>query len=191
MQGTSRKKLLVAAAAAAAVLLMAGSAYACTVYKGKVTLTATGSGDTAEAHGKGGVHEYCSGSQTQTVDMNATNQFSLALAPTTAACGGSQLPIGTYEVRWVNMTGSNTVLNNGNAPWVYNCNVTASNVLSLGSLTVNNSGVGSGSFQTAIGGPFGTATPSNGASGAVNLCVVPGLNNPTSDSAPELALWVI
>lgn len=191
MQGNAKKKVLVGCAVSAAALLMAGTAFACTVYKGQVTLTATGSGNTATAVGKEGVHEYCSGEQAQTVDMNATNQFSVAVAATTA-CGGSQLSGGTYQVRWVNMTGSNTVLNSSYAPWAYNCNASGNNVFTLGNLTVSSTGAGSGSFSNLAGGPLGTATPPNGASGAVNLCVVPAVSNPAdTPSAPELALWVI
>lgn len=192
MQGNTKRKLLAGLAVSSAALIMASTAYACTVYRGRVTLTAVGAttNTTATAVGAPGVHGYCSGDGVQTVDMNAQNQFTLAVAPTTD-CGGSKLPSGDYEVRWVNMTTSQT-LNSSYLPWRYNCNVAASNVYKLGTISVDGAGNSTTkTFNNPSGGALGTATPANGASGAVNLCVAPANNNPTSDSAPELSLWVV
>lgn len=183
--------MFVGFAVSAAVMIMAGTAYACTVYKGKITLTATGSSNTAVAQGANGVHAYCSGEVVHTVDMNASNAFNLALAPATAACGGASLPNDTYQVRWVNMTGSQ-VLQQPYVPLAYNCNSAATNVKVLGTLvTTGGTGTASGNFSNSMGGALGAPTPPNGASGAVNLCVAPAANSVNTESAPELMLWVI
>lgn len=179
MNSKSRRGLLVGVAASAAVLILAGSAYACTEYVGKVTLTAltaTGAnGPSVFAEGAPGVHAYCAGETRQTIDMNAANQFKLAIAPASAACGGESVPAGTYDVRWV--TAEDPPTTTGYEDFVLNCNPTTAAGFTVGKITVDGSG---NSSATTV---FLGTTP-----GKVNVCVVPMASTPATnpDSAPEL-----
>lgn len=180
-----RKPCVVGFAAMVTVLAMASAAFACTKYAGKVELTATGSGDVAQADGPDfGLHEYCSGEARQTVDMDALNSFNLSVGMTTTcvAAGFSENTMpnyASYEVRWVNASGSILL---GNAR--FNCNADAVNTTVLSTTFAVSGGTGSANFTHPTGGI-----------GYVNLCLtapqaartLPGMDV----AAPELWLLVV
>lgn len=193
MRSTGRRGLLLGFMAGITVLAMAGSAFACTVYKGKVTFTANtpGSG-VAFAEGKPGLHEYCSGQARQNIAIVGT--FTVAIAPSIAgtACptGGTvdsnpnnlKVKDGMYDLLYLPV--STALPSTAN-----NCNLAGS---PIGRISVT-AGSGSGTFAMP---------PTNGPPpiGHVNFCVTPialpivygALNNGadpgTRDSAPELHL---
>lgn len=193
MRSTARRSLMLGFVAGVTVLATASSAFACTVYKGKVTFTANtpGSG-VAFAEGKPGLHEYCSGQQRQNIAIVGT--FTVAIAPSIAgtACptGGTtstdpallKVKDGMYDLLYLPVASALPSTAN-------NCNFAGS---PIGRISVTG-GSGSGTFAMP---------PTNGPSpiGHVNFCVTPialpvvygALNNGDDpqkrDSAPELHL---
>lgn len=170
----TRRSLLISSVAGVAALAMASTAYACTTYKGKVTLTASGGG-VATAEGIDGFHAYCSGDTRQNIAIAGTFRLDVAPGPT---CG-TRLADGGYNVKWLNLT-ANELGNIGPT----NCNGPA---VLMGKIQVGGgSGSGSGTFvlPQVAGGPAPI--------GHVNICVESdGGGTAFRDGAPELYLNLI
>lgn len=99
MERNIRRRLVFAASTVAVTLLLASAAFACTIFKGTMKVTApNGSSVTAVGNNSGMAH--CSVSGTATVPTgNAT--LNIQISPTVGACA-SQLSNGTYDIFWLN-----------------------------------------------------------------------------------------
>lgn len=187
---SNRRAMVQGCVAVAAVVAMSSAAFACTTYRGKVTITDSGPlssqsappSHTAVAEGAAGVHTYCSGELPQ--DVRIVGTFSLAIGSTTS-CSGSQntLGAGTYDVRVMPLPVSNPA-----DSVTANCNVNKTEpTQKVGQITVNASGVGSGT-----GYPMPTVL------GPVHVCVTStdfqvdlSLGGTGLPSAPELHLNLV
>lgn len=185
------------AIATGALLTMASTAFACTIYAGKATVTATGPGALGSASADGGgvdtdQHAYCGAhprgnlvtAGTIRVEVGATTN-----CPTTKT-----LPAGAYNVYWVSAAPTEGVgpTNTGNLqvdgithPEFYNCNNTIqvqnTGRQQLGTITVSSSGTGSVDVNLA-----GKAAPGPG-----NICVNDGTGDSESTSSPQVYInWI-
>jgi len=191
MRSTGRRGLLLGFVSGVTVLATASAAFACTTYKGKVTLTANAPGSgVASAVGRDGVHAFCTNDADAGVRQNIkiVGTFTLAVAPALAGStvcddgtlnAATQLDDGAYEVLYVPVQGSTP------SP-VNNCYFDG---LPIGPMTVTN-GAGGGIY--AIPPSAGSSTSRIG---WVNICVTRSTDSPLavnktsgSPSAPELAL---
>lgn len=171
----TNRALLISSVAGVTALAMASTAVACTTYKGKVTLTA--SGGVATAEGAPGVHEYCAPQQRQNIAILGTFRLDVTPGP---VCG-TQLGAGAYKVQWLNLapTQVHTAAPN-------NCNAVG---LPMGVINVGADGKGGGTF--VMPQPGGGPAPV----GWVNICIEPGAPGDEGDKfrpgAPELYLNLI
>lgn len=111
MSKSTRKGLLLMTAVMAGVMTMTSAAYACVIYRGKMTVSVTANGSSTTVQGAGYAHAYCTGGEPTsaaggqanarvTVDTDvATGSCSNYIHPTLGT-QSNQLPPGVYEVRF-------------------------------------------------------------------------------------------
>lgn len=171
----AKRALLISSVAGVTALAMVSTAFACTKYEGKVTLTA--SGGVATAEGAPGVHETCAPQPRQNIAIAGTFRLDVAPGP---VCG-TTLKAGKYFVQWLNLTAYELRTVGPN-----NCNATG---LPMGEINVGADGRGGGNF--VMPQPGGAPAPI----GYVNICIEPSSPLDRDDinrsSAPELYLNLI
>lgn len=150
MSRTRRSKVLSVFGAAAAAILLSSPAFACTVFKGKLTTSGTGAGNLAETvYGKNSGMNWCTLPTGSPRVKAAGDTLSLATAASTTTGGGcsnSQLSaLGTYTVA----TKPGWMPQGGGAPAVHNCHGGTGTTVLSSTATVSLSGVLSpGSYPT-------------------------------------------
>ncbi len=166
----------------AAFLALSSAAYACTTFYGKITVTGT-SGSTT-AYGNQTTHGYCSGPVSNSPNgakAHSSDSITVAVASGTASCPISgALPGKTYDVNFLNTTSaytcSSTCATTGttytpgaNFTTTDNCmddtNGNPAHGSRLGTMSVNSSGTGSGSYTLP------SSLTNNGSTNASNVCV--------------------
>lgn len=186
MKREGRRSLLFAFGTAVAGLAMAGTAFGCVTFKGKMTVDGH-DGDTTVV-GTGNQHAYCgNGAPATAAAGHIADSIKITVAPGTCADSGSlsshQLPDGTYEVRFNNRTSYVGLDGTGltmapNAGCFFAAN--APTTTTLGSFTVTG---GNGTWTGSLGSlPPGVAVYSTPGT-ASNLCVgAPGIAPAAGDS---------
>lgn len=127
---THRRGLVGTFTALGAVLTLSSAAFACTVWKGK--LSVTGNADsyatTATAHGKNTGMEHCAKSPIGSAKALATaGAVKIAIAPhdgsavNGAACPAGQLADGWYDVRYLNGAAFTTDQPGSYRNWLLDC----------------------------------------------------------------------
>lgn len=99
-----RKYLLSGLGVASSVLLVAAPAFGCTAWRGKMTVTGSGSSPgSVSAMGSTLSMDYCStGAPSGTAGMaaNTSGTVTVTIAAATSGCNSSTLPDNTYTIRW-------------------------------------------------------------------------------------------
>lgn len=184
-------------AATMSMAMMASTAFACTIYKGRIDVIATGPGAAGSATAQGygpdtAQHRYCG--TPQRGNLVTSGPIRVDVAPSTACPTNGQLTNGTYTVFWVAAaptetlggptTTGNVLVDGVTDPNFFNCNSTAlqnSQKKALGTMTVTN---GTGTAPVTLAG---NATPGPG-----NICVTPPDGGSTeSPSSPQVYInWI-
>lgn len=170
--------------AGAAVLAMAGPAFACTMFLGKVTITGPGNvSATYRGDGSDATNTTTSGycETPSRVEFKTGNDAAMpfALAVERQSCATSQLKSGAYEVRWIKATATIDHTN-------YDCNRIEPNPLNpwvlIGQMNVANAASG-----TAGSGTYALPATMRGPG---NICVVPVV--PDNTSVPMIFMnWTV
>lgn len=159
--------------AGAAVLALAGTAFACTELRGKVTITGPGNGSaTYRGDGTDATNTASSGyceTPSRVGFTSAAAAMTFTLAVERQSCAPNDLEHGAYEVRWIKATDAIDHTN-------YDCNRTDPEPLNpwvpIGVMNVANTASG-----TAGSGTFALAETMRGPG---NICVVPVVPNNTA-----------
>jgi hypothetical protein len=147
MQTNLRKALLAGAGVVATVLVIASTAYACTVFKGRLTLTGNGNQPTGSSVtlGKNAGMQHCANSPsgyTSAPLSGGTVDVVVAKNTTgTTACPNSQLPADTYDINYENGAAFSGDLPTSYRNWLIDCMSPHSN--NLTTMTVDSNGDGS------------------------------------------------
>lgn len=139
-----RKPILLSFGTTAGVLLMTGTAFACTTFQGRFTVTpsAPGSGSVTAVGNNSGMGYCGSGPSGNAQFATPGGGFSAVVARDDTGCNGSKLPAGLYTVTF---SKGPSVNNNG----VYDATINDCMNLStnqLGTMVVDTAGNGSGSY---------------------------------------------
>lgn len=155
-----RKRLLMGAVPVAAVLAAASVGYACTIFKGSMTVTGngndplTGAPSSVTVTGNNSGMSYCNSASPEgsapalgagyTFAPRNGGTIDVSVAPSTDSCA-SQLPDGVYDVNFVNGPAHSDT--NGIRPWLLDC-MFGNNPpnVNLGTMTVTG-GSGSGTYS--------------------------------------------
>lgn len=149
-----RKPVVLAFGVIAGVLLMTSTAFACTVFKGRFTVTpsAPGGSGSVTAVGNNSGMGYCGSGPSGTAQFaTGGGGFSAVVAPDNTGCNGSKLPAGLYTITW--SPGPSVNNNNVYDPRINDCMNLSKN--QLGTMVVDTNGDGSGSYT--LSAPSGDA----------------------------------
>jgi hypothetical protein len=144
---TAHKKALAACGVVGVGLMLSSTAFACTVYKGKVTVSGNGTGNAAQTvFGTGSGMNWCV-LPTPTVKVKSGSEtLSLVTAASTRGEGGSgckaskMTSVGAYSVA-VTTPGAGYMPQGGGAGATHNCHGTTGQVIVNGTGSVNSTGV--------------------------------------------------
>jgi hypothetical protein len=169
-----RRKLMVGFAIAAGVLTLSSTAFACTIWKGRLTVSvASGGSGTVTGWGANLGMQHCptmpwqgtaqvhAGSNGPTPPAHASGSVNVTVAPTTSTEVGicaSKLKAGTHDINFLN-TGLGDFVGTGPArEWVHDC-MTGGHpkTFKIGSITVDSNGNGAAS-NVVIDKPGRTGT---------------------------------
>jgi hypothetical protein len=147
MRSRSRHKVAAAFGVAGVGLMLSSTAFACTVYKGKVTFTANGAGSASQTvFGTGSGMNWCV-LPTPTVKAKSGSQtVTLATAASTRGEGGSgckaskMTSTGAYSVA-VTTPGAGYMPQGGGTGATHNCHGTTGQVIVNGTGSVSSTGV--------------------------------------------------
>ncbi|HVE47475.1 MAG TPA: hypothetical protein VNA57_12115 [Acidimicrobiales bacterium] len=150
----SKRGLLAMLGVVVAVLTLASAAIACTTYRGKFSVTGSGSSTTANRVGSQSGMNYCAtGGDTNVADIQDTSasvSVTVANATTCLSNGSNKLPptvTGTFlglndRIYWIDFNANTT-----------DCMHGSSGNVTLGNITISSTGAGSGTYN------FGSAPP--------------------------------
>lgn len=179
-----KRGVLLGFGAATAVLTLTSTAFACTIYKGKTTVTDVNNGvtSTASADGSGGTgaHSFCGPDgqpspvqAQQAVDLTGTFTVMVGLA---TVCTDNKAPQADYTINWATRK---TDVPQPEVPGGL-CNSAENDLVNLGSITVSSTGTGGAANNAASTPSIGPAT----------VCLGSDLG-PEAASPPEVRLLVI
>lgn len=140
------------------IVLVTSTAYACTTWQGKMTLTGSGSSPgSVSAMGRNFSMAYCSsGAPSGTAGMAASTSatVTITIAASSSGCNSTTLPNGTYDIRWTTGTWD------PQTPGTNDCMDTTT--------------AGTMSVTSGAGGPTASSSFNPGSAGTIQVCVTKG-----------------
>lgn len=152
MRTQHRRGLLFGFTVVAAVLALTSAAWACTVFKGKLTLQGNASTSTVTATGNNSGMGFCSITNSYAYSNGSGGSVKVTVGPASSTCGGHKLPATgsetnlAYKVTYVDYGFYNSSLNRD---CMYNGG--HSTRIVLGDITVDSNGNGGGGWYSIPG----------------------------------------
>lgn len=125
----SRRGLKLLLAVIGLLMALASASWACTTYKGQMTLSQTGQTTKTNIGSNSGMG-YCDFALTQNMSLSRSSSWTVTVAPQTTGNCIAQLPSGTHDV------------NKSNAAGVGDCMTNDSSARNIGSIAVDSNGDG-------------------------------------------------